>query len=297
MVLACLAMISVPTRADTRPELPRPTYENTFYMFMRCYGIPGNRRDGGEVDLDAQMAFSQDFLDRLGGQRLYSRLSLRGPGMTIQTKRALGFSDETGDAGFHRFFPNFPELKALTETDRRYLQWFGNGATETERRTHFGGHYACVSRYATGAWDEVKGRLRQQAERFLNQTPEIDATNSPLQVVVTGPGESSLLETGMRDGLLADYSPFAVAEFRDWLTNRGIYAEGADRAGEGRPGGEVFADDPSPAEAAGVNASFNETYGTEFATWELRYYDLERFAEPVPLGCSRPAGRRRARVH
>ena len=277
------ALFATGSAADPRPELPRPTYENTFYLFMRCYNIPGGGRGDAEPNLDEQRAFCRDFLDRLGGHRLYTRLSIRGPRLTNQVRRDLGFSEETGDAGFHRFYDRFPVIKNLCETDRRYLQWFGSGATHTERQTHFGAHYATFSRYATPAWDEAKERLRRQARGFMNQTPSIDETNSPILVVVTGPGESSLLETGMRDGLYADYSPLAVAEFRDWLTHRGIYAADGANAGEARPGGEAFADDPSPAEATGANPTFNDTFGTDFATWELRYYDLDRFPDAVSL--------------
>ena len=80
-----------------------------------------------------------------------------------------------------------------------------------------------------------------------------------------------------------DYSPFTVAEFRDYLTHRGIYAPQAQRAGLGYPGGERLADDPSPAEAKGDHPSFNETFGTAFTTWSLRYWDPEAFPQRVPL--------------
>lgn len=278
--IALIALCTSGATAQPRPELPRPTYQNTFYLFMRCYDIPGPTERNPDVGLDEQRAFGQDFLDRLGGHRLYVRLSLRGPRLQPSIKRELGFSDETGDAGYHRFYSRDPQLKAIIDDDRRYLQWFSNGETHTQRETHFGASYACFSRYATQAWDIVKERLRRQAQGFLNQQPSIDSTNASMVVVVTGPGESSLLETGSREGLLADYSPLAVAEFRDWLTHRGMYAEGHPYAGQGRPGGEVYADDPSPAEAAGGNKPFNEAYGTDFATWELLYYDLDGHPDP-----------------
>jgi hypothetical protein len=100
--------------------------------------------------------------------------------------------------------------------------------------------------------------------------------------VFAGPNEYQYLFFG-GDKWYADYGPYAQAEFRDWLSWRGEFAEDGRFAGKGRPGGEGFADDPSPAQVKGRNKSFNATYGTKFSTWQLKYWDLEKYPDPLPM--------------
>ncbi len=97
------------------------------------------------------------------------------------------------------------------------------------------------------------------------------------------------------EGYLADYSPFAVTEFRDWLRHTGLYdADTGACAGQGAPEAIVgpfavikgkkrspFYDDPNPGYAYGGGKSFNDSFGTFFTTWKLRYWDLEAFPEPI----------------
>jgi hypothetical protein len=97
------------------------------------------------------------------------------------------------------------------------------------------------------------------------------------------------------DSLLGDYSPYAITEFRDWLRHRGIYDPDtgkykADRAPSeitgvwlqiGKSVRSQFYDDPTPANNNGTGKSFNETFGTTFTTWKLRYWDLEAYPAPI----------------
>ncbi len=93
---------------------------------------------------------------------------------------------------------------------------------------------------------------------------------------------------------LGDYSPFAVTEFRDWLRHRGLYAPGAPYAGQGAPeaitgpfisvnGHRVspFYHDPTPDRSAGTGRSFNKTFGTNFKSWTLAYWDLDQYPDPI----------------
>ena len=66
---------------------------------------------------------------------------------------------------------------------------------------------------------------------------------------------------------MADYSPWSVAQFRDWLTHRGPYGPGGELSGQGWEGGAAFADDPAPDVVAGGNVSLNERFGTRFGSW------------------------------
>ena len=106
-------------------------------------------------------------------------------------------------------------------------------------------------------------------------------------------GAASVSDDGAK--LLADYSPFAVAEFRDWLRHTGEYdADHGKYAGEGAPEGIVgtytesggkkrspFYDDPDPGTSRHGGSSFNQKFGTKFTTWALRYWDLKAFPNPI----------------
>ena len=281
IIAAILLSAEIPAlEADERPELPRPTFENTFYLFFRCRSTPkAFRNDGNDDD---QRRYYDDFMMRMGPQRLYSRVSLRGgPYGDTDIRHEYGFVDHMGGNGFHRFWSHWKEYKEIVEHDRRYLQWFNNGAVKTERKTHFGPTCCTVSRYATDLWTVARARYRHVAERFLMQDPPADKTNCMGRIALLGPIESSLLETGSKDGLFCDYSPIAITEFRDWLTHRGKFGKGGEFEGQGRPGGHIFADDPSPAESTTGEKTFNEAYGTEFTTWSLKYWDLKEFTDPL----------------
>ena len=107
----------------------------------------------------------------------------------------------------------------------------------------------------------------------------------------TAPSRRKLANGGQTsDDKLADYSPFAVTEFRDWLRHTGQYdADTGKYAGQGAPapitGPYTFAKgklrspfygaaDPN-APAGG--SSFNDRFGTKFTTWTLKYWDLEAY--------------------
>jgi len=85
----------------------------------------------------------------------------------------------------------------------------------------------------------------------------------------------------------ADYSPFAVKEFRDWLNHTGIYSDTGDFSGQGVPldliGNHDFSQDPSPDQSHDRSMTFNELFGTAFTTWELKYWDTDVFTTALPL--------------
>jgi hypothetical protein len=158
------------------------------------------------------------------------------------------------------------------------------------------------SRYATGVRAACEANVRDRADFILAMDRNYPGV---LAVVNAAIEEEQPTQGGISDDYLGDYSPFAVTEFRDWLRHAGEYdaATGAF-AGEGAPAGIVgdyllidgywrspFCDDPSPADANGTGISFNARFGTSFATWSLRYYDLTTypFAIPYAAGMEDPA--------
>jgi len=72
--------------------------------------------------------------------------------------------------------------------------------------------------------------------------------------------------TSIQDSF-CDYSPFAVLEFRDWITHTGMYDNSTGvYAGEGYAGGGTKYQGPTGL------ALFNTDFGTSFTSWDLKYF-------------------------
>ena len=100
-------------------------------------------------------------------------------------------------------------------------------------------------------------------------------------VRAAGDGEIELTDTRLDQNtpyesqIIADYSPFTILEFRDWVRHTGLYGPGAQYDGQGRvASGTRYQDD-----VAGL-ANFNADFGTSFATWDLCYFNWS-LADPI----------------
>lgn len=112
---------------------------------------------------------------------------------------------------------------------------------------------------------------------------------------------SPQLEKALTDSNLLEASPF-----RDWLRHTGQYdADSGKYAGDGAPASLVgefvtlngqprspFYDNRTPDEGPVGGKSFNDTFSTDFTTWDLAYWDLDRFPDAItdtgsdPTRCS-----------
>ncbi len=107
------------------------------------------------------------------------------------------------------------------------------------------------------------------------------AANPAMTIVISAPGEAELNFNGTNDATslqaaFCDYSPFAVLEFRDWITHEGLYAPGARYDGDGWAGGGA-----QYQGAAGLTR-FNTAFGTNFTTWDLEYFNWS-LADPFDV--------------
>jgi hypothetical protein len=147
--------------------------------------------------------------------------------------------------------------------DRRNMQWHADNSLAAGWWTH--------SRYAR--------KQRRIQEAYLRELGRAIAERMALYpetfVAASGDGEVELSYDRSTEvdpsippsaSLLADYSPFAIAEFRDWLRAAGLYAPGQVFAGEAYSRSSRYAGDPTPAD---LNADF----GTSFDTWSLKHFD------------------------
>ncbi len=154
-----------------------------------------------------------------------------------------------------------PLQTSAQNEDRRNMQWRADNTMAAGWTT--------FSRYAR------KQELIQEAfiRELGRQLAHRMALYPDTLVAASGDGEIELASPDApRDAqgnlVLADYSPFAVAEFRDWLRGQGLYAPGQPFAGEAYGNASRYASDAS---AATLTSDFN--IRPAITNWNLRYFD------------------------
>ena len=262
LTLPAVLLLALAARGEEPPELPKPDLAtNTFLLII------GKSSNPDPADEEAE-----DVYRSLGPGKIYVRLWYDGPcSNAMQAKYN----------GYRPYFWNSPlddQNRAYKSPDRRLRQWSADGRLVTEEERKRGGNPAdadlTASGYATDAWDGMLEMARREAKSYLAKRKSGDRT-----FLFCGPNEFEYVFYDKT--FTADYSPFAVAEFRDWLTHRGEFAKGGLFEGQGRKGGEAFGDDPSPAQAKGGNKAFDAVYGTRFGTWALLYWDTGAFPDAL----------------
>ncbi len=161
--------------------------------------------------------------------------------------------------------------QASAVEDRRNVQWYSDHAVA--KGTNNTKLFWSVSRYA-----RKQQRLQEAYVRELGRVlAERMRLNPDTLLFAAGDGEVELANPAEgADALLADYSPFTVAEFRDWLRNGGLYATGQPYAGEGYSLSARYTGDASPGtDTNGDGHTLNGDFGTSFTTWNLKFFDWD----------------------
>ena len=165
--------------------------------------------------------------------------------------------------------------------DRRSMQWFADNDLSAGWWSH--------SRYARKARAVQEAYVREFGRYLAKKMAEFPDT----LVAASGDGEVELAygKSVLWDPehyteettVLADYSPFAVAEFRDWLRNGGLYAlsPAGPYAGESYALASRYQGDLTPdSDEGGDGHTLNGDFGTSFTTWNLRIAEWE-LTDPV----------------
>ncbi len=259
-------------------ELPFPNIENTFYF------MPGDSSIDFQSDQSLYNTFSYDIHTHFPLKGLYMR-----HGITLidyvadaesESKAIQGAQRATAASlavGFHvGITPHHlsGSLEALRQTDRRYNQWEPDGSFYNEQETDLAA--ITMSRYATELVDTRKNLIGISGEGFFDALQ----TYPQNTVFINGPIEVEMRRSGNEDPHYADYSPFAIREFCDWLRHSGMYQDAMGQfAGQGVPldliSGHDFSNDASPGDG------FNAYFGTNFTTWDLLYWDLVTYPDPL----------------
>jgi hypothetical protein len=255
-------------------ELPAPARDNSVEVNYYC--------ENGCWDSDATYATTVQRLQQRVGSGPYVRLglaysvapnmpwdaSLDNPTLTSPTLDELRTQlDRAAANGLHLSFSLTAGTSrsnglydAAALEDRRNFQWFMDGRVERET----------FSRYARKLRRHLEAKMRAFAAMLIEVIQEYPETFG----ICAGDGEVELSSdrldenTPYQSQILADYSPFTILEFRDWVRHTGMYATGGKYEGQGRAAsGTRYVDD-----VAGL-ANFNQDFGTPFTTWDLEYFN------------------------
>lgn len=173
-------------------------------------------------------------------------------------------------AGLARYVSIYKEAK---QEDIRNCQWYNDNKlasddqiTAPDLMTKY--VFGTLSRYARKMRQNLEAKSRA-ALTFLRQRMD---ENPHIIAAISGWSEAELNHfridhsQSVQD-YFCDYSPFAVLEFRDWIQHTGMYDDvNGKYAGQGwSEGGDKYWG------ASGLE-QFNQDFGTEFTTWDLKYF-------------------------
>ncbi len=162
-----------------------------------------------------------------------------------------------------------PVQRESEREDVRSMQWYADNEVARGWWTH--------SRYARKARAVQEAYIRELGRVLANRM----ARYPEILVAASGDGEVELAygrehPVTKEKTIYADYSPFTIAEFRDWLRHGGLYAQGQPYAGQGHALGSRYAGDRTPGEDTNNDGhTLNGDFGTSFTTWRLLHFDWD----------------------
>ena len=165
-------------------------------------------------------------------------------------------------------------LRGAKVEDLRNCQWFNDNlllapsAWQREKsldETVF----ATLSRYARKLRNHQEVKLRRAFRYLARKVRE----NPEPSFWLSGPGELELSFLRIEDAktcqtFFADYSPFAVLEFRDWILHQGLYDDK-----RGPYAGQGWAEGGLSFQGKRGLERFNQRFQTNFTSWRLRFGD------------------------
>lgn len=289
LILLAGALWSGSLLAQSPSPLPPPSYDNSVYVFISAPGFAGD---------DATFKSNADaILQRIPGGP-YGRVGMSGfltvdmdwnanlvlpvlssPNASFLSSilaraQTRGLPVHMGTiAGISRW-PSIYDPAKLE--DRRNCQWYMDGSLLKSGQSFSSDAWMTPSRYARKLRRHLETKIRLYAQMLISLRQSYPDTLA----IASGDGEMEL-NSGQLDNnvsyqnqIIADYSPFAILEFRDWIQQAGLYAPGQIYAGQGYgQGGAIYQG------SVGL-ANFNQDFGTAFSTWSLKYFDWS-LSDPI----------------
>ena len=297
-------------------ELPRGSTDNCLYIMPIFETI----RVPGALTYEEKRAQFSKMKQQLGNGNLYHQLGfsfIYDPNADAEVRQDCALAKEYGvhlGLIFALQSHSRDDFRAVADKDLRLYQWRKDGNDWKGSFTSSGTvevpedqrdyKIPTPSRYAVTLreYNAIKTLAWAEAvKKMMTDFPGV-------VTCINGPIEEELAIGGMNNlDKLADYSPFAITEFRDWLRHSGLYdASSGKFAGEGASQNIIgdfidfngtmrsqFYDDPTPTDNNGTGISFNQFFGTNFTTWSLRYWDLDIYPTAITdvnFDCTPEAG-------
>lgn len=282
-------LVSGALAAQGPPLLPQPSYDNSVYVFFDTPGLAGDTasfrsaadeilrrvRGGpyGRVGMSDFLVIDMDWNVNLSNPVLSSP-SASALSNILARAQARGLVVHLGSvAGMSRATEIYDPAK---REDRRNCQWYRDGSLAKSGQSFSSDVWLTPSRYARKLRRHLEAKVRLFARLLISLRQSYPET----LVSASGDGEAELNFGALDDSVsyqnqvIADYSPFVILEFRDWIQHTGLYGPGKPYAGQGySQGGAIY-------QGSSGLANFNQAFGTSFTTWSLRYYNWDLF-DPI----------------
>jgi len=282
LAFGILFLLRTSVQAEAQ-ELPKPTYANSVVISIE-HGV----LDAAEVDyikstmpfglfawpsfslthLAPGLAWTSDWSDAANGIQAFKddvdALIAAAKAKNVKLHLVLC-------SGLARSLHVYREAK---EEDIRNAQWYNDNKLASDVQIT---DPAAMNAYIFGTFSRYARKMRTNLEAksraalaFLKQRMD---ENPGTLIAVSGWGEAELNFRRLNGSqsaqdYFADFSPFAVLEFRDWIQHAGLYDNAAGvYAGQGYAGGG--------AKYQGTEGlvRFNADFGAAFSSWDLRYYN------------------------
>lgn len=292
-----VAVVVAATLSNATAQSPAPDAANTFHIMAIWEPLVGGHTTGAEISHEMDRLIKQlgrgNRYNRVGFAFIYRGQALLRRAARLASEKGLVLGpilclQTHGNADMALDFTN----------DLRNFAWKSDGRVWNGKPSFVPGSLPpfSSSRYCDQVRKELEKKTRRDAREILAVMKAYPGT-----IAVVNP----LIEQGLYGGkngetangrlIYNDVGPYATTEFRDWLRHTGRYddAHGA-YAGQGAPEAIVgpfvkiqgrlrspFYDDPNPGDANHTGKSFNQTFGTKFKSWKLRYWDLENNPGPI----------------
>ncbi len=274
---ACVSLFLYPE------ELPIPTYNNSLII-----SIEHSVLDTAEVDyilnnfnfgLYAWPAFSRTTITvDLGWHQNLNRAS---EGIQ-ETKAAINTMIEAARAkkvrlhivlssGLARGLSVYHEAK---QEDIRNCEWYNDNKIAADNQIVQGNAmnstvFGTFSRYAR----KLRANLEAKAQVFLAFLKQKIDENPDVFIAISGWSDAEFNpfradQSKSHQDVFADYSPFIILEFVDWIRHTGLYD-----STNGKYAGEGFSQGGDKYQGIAGLATFNLDFGTSFRTWDLKYFN------------------------
>ena len=274
------------------PPLPpagtTPGPDNTFYVYAIWDGING----ASSAEIGEQM---DKLREQFGKGNRYHRVGfafILGSEAQLRTICNLARQKNLAVGVILGTQTHSGAAKNEVKEDFRCVQWRQEGSEWHGGNGPRDSFVPTPSRYCRPVRDALEKGQQAKCEilrRVMDANPGvITCIDSTIEEELADGGQSD-------DAKLADYSPYAVTEFRDWLRHTGLYdADNGRYAGQGAPehltGSYIsakgklrspFYNAKTPEDSPVGGSSFNQRFGTNFKSWRLKYWDLEAFQERI----------------